>query len=469
MKTNIAVFGSDSDHCTERSKELAFRVGKELAKAGTVLYVGGGEGVMEAASEGAKSVGGYVVGIIPGDDKSRANKFCDEVIATEEDFFKRSVTLTQTIDGAIIIEGGIGTLSEMCVAYWDFKPLIALPKSGGIAKDYAGKFLDQRYLTRIRESKSPEDAVLKAVELVQNKKNLTKRLEEAGLSLDIFRNKPSKFIRINPRQSISIRELRERLYLEYDIKTELIENGIEGIYESTNTNIGGWVNGKRNEYFNRNYFIQDLASVVCVKELDLEEGQSLLETCAARGFKSILAHDLMRGKIKITALDIDSEKYKVMLKFFKRFGVNAETQLTDATQYKGKKFDRVLVDAPCSCEGMTISYDTELQRDVSGFDNVVQYSQEDFFKLTDLQGRLLQKGFEHLKDDGALVYATCALNREENENVVRKFLRRNNNAIVVTPDMIKYNIKHESSEFGVRILPERTKGFYFTKIRKTKS
>ena len=150
----------------------------------------------------------------------------------------------------------------------------------------------------------------------------------------------------------------------------------------------------------------------------------------------------------------------------KKFGINAETYLIDSTQYKGKKYERVLVDAPCSCEGMTVSYDTELQKDVSGFDAVVQYSQKDIKKLTELQSKLLQKGFEHLKEDGILIYATCTLNKEENEEVVREFLQRNNNAIIVDSDMKKYGIKYKSSGFGVRILPDKTKGFYFAKIKK---
>ncbi|MFH1978110.1 MAG: hypothetical protein ABIJ92_02190 [Candidatus Aenigmatarchaeota archaeon] len=141
-----------------------------------------------------------------------------------------------------------------------------------------------------------------------NRENLEKRLKQVGLSSDIYSVKPKKFIRINTRHPVKIRELQERLNRNYGIEVEFIETCIEEIYESTNSDIGGWISGKKNEFFNKNYFIQDLASVICVKELDLKEGQSLLETCAARGFKSILAHDLTHGKLRITALDIDPKK-----------------------------------------------------------------------------------------------------------------------------------------------------------------
>lgn len=299
-----------------------------------------------------------------------------------------------------------------------------------------------------------------------NRKNLKNRLEDVGLDLYIYKTRPKKFIRINPRCPIKINELKKKLHKNYTIKVKFKEINIKGIYESTNTNIGGWINGKRNKFFNKNYFIQDLASIICVKELDLHQGQSLLDLCAARGFKSILAHDLTKGKIKITALDIDNEKYKIMLKFFKKFRINAETHLIDSTKFKSQKYDRVLVDVPCSSEGMTFVYNEKLKRDVSGLDNVLQYSQQDVKKFSKLQERLLQNGFNHLKKGGILIYATCTLNKIENENVIDKFLRKNNDALVFNPNMRKYGIGCKVSRLGVRILPEKTKGFYFTKIIK---
>ncbi|MFH1978111.1 MAG: hypothetical protein ABIJ92_02195 [Candidatus Aenigmatarchaeota archaeon] len=150
--------------------------------------------------------------------------------------------------------------------------------------------------------------------------------------------------------------------------------------------------------------------------------------------------------------------------FFKKFGINAETRLMDSTKFQGQKYDRVLVDAPCSGEGVTVVYDEKLRRDVSGFDNVVQYSQEDVERFSELQGKLLQSGFDHLKKSGILNYATCTLNKIENESVIHEFLQRNGDASVVNSNIDKYGIKHKVSNLGVRILPGKTKGFYFTKI-----
>ena len=154
----IAVFGSDGDHCTPYAKKLAYEVGKLLAKSGAVVYTGGLTGVMESASMGASDHNGLTVGIIASDNKSHANKFCSLIIPTGIGF-ARSQIITNSVDGAIIIEGGLGTLQEVAQMYWLNKPTIAIFSSGGIAKDVAGKSLDKRKLKPILKAKSAEEAV----------------------------------------------------------------------------------------------------------------------------------------------------------------------------------------------------------------------------------------------------------------------------------------------------------------------
>jgi hypothetical protein len=69
------VIGFGHDHCTERAYRAAYRVGAEIARNKAILLTGGLDGVMEGASRGAKESGGFVIGIIPQDDKSQANAF----------------------------------------------------------------------------------------------------------------------------------------------------------------------------------------------------------------------------------------------------------------------------------------------------------------------------------------------------------------------------------------------------------
>lgn len=464
-KLQIAVFGSDEDHCEERTKGIAEQIGSEIGKAGHVLMTGGMGGVMHYTSKGAHESGGQVVGILPTDNRKEVNPFCDILVSTGIGYMRGHI-LANSADTSIVVNGGIGSRQEAESSYWNFVPIIALANSGGIAQEIAGKYLDERFLTKVVAAQTPFEAVTKAIELGENRLALQKRLEEVGLDLGIYRKKPSKFIRINPRNPIKPEELKIRLEEDYGIKTEFKETGVEGILESTNQNIGGWINGQRNELFNEKYFIQDLASVICVGELGLQRGSSLLETCAARGFKSILANDMMGGDLEITALDIDEDKFGVMEKFFKKFRIKSMTKLTDATTYNGKQHNYVLVDAPCSSEGMNVVYDSTLQKDVSGFDSAIRFSDQDVRELARLQARLLQNGFNHLTKGGTLIYATCTLNRRENEEVVEGFLKDNPDAISVNVDMERYGVKHTQSDLGVRILPEKTKGFYFAKFKK---
>ncbi|MEM3754935.1 MAG: TIGR00725 family protein, partial [Candidatus Bathyarchaeia archaeon] len=115
-KKHILVIGFGEDHCTPQAYNLAFEVGKEIAKHDAILITGGLGGVMEAASKGAKEEGGLVVGIIPFESKEFANPFCDVVISTGIGYARDFIT-AYTADALIVIGGGVGTLIEACVAY----------------------------------------------------------------------------------------------------------------------------------------------------------------------------------------------------------------------------------------------------------------------------------------------------------------------------------------------------------------
>ena len=81
-KFQIAVVGYNTDRCTEQAKNIAYEVGKEVARAGAVLVCGGLGGVMESACKGARENNGLTIGIIPQEEFSFANGFCDVVICT---------------------------------------------------------------------------------------------------------------------------------------------------------------------------------------------------------------------------------------------------------------------------------------------------------------------------------------------------------------------------------------------------
>ena len=157
-KIQIAVVGYNKDKCTEQARILAYEVGKEVARAGAVLVCGGLGGVMESACKGSKENNGFTIGIIPQDEFSFANGFCDVVICTGIGF-ARDFMIASSADGIIAIGGGVGTLIEMAAGYMIKKSIVVISGSGGVADTYAGKYLDERNRVPILVAKDARSAV----------------------------------------------------------------------------------------------------------------------------------------------------------------------------------------------------------------------------------------------------------------------------------------------------------------------
>ena len=81
-KRQILVIGNNTNGCTPKHEKIAYEVGEKIAKSDSVLITGGLGGVMKAASHGAHDANGLTIGIIPQDDATLANEFCDIVIPT---------------------------------------------------------------------------------------------------------------------------------------------------------------------------------------------------------------------------------------------------------------------------------------------------------------------------------------------------------------------------------------------------
>jgi len=121
----IAVVGPGDDATDPVVLDAAEQVGALLASAGHQVATGGLGGVMTAASRGAKSVGGSVVAVLPGDDVSAANSYADVVIATGLGQ-GRNVVLVRSSDAVIAVGGSWGTLSEVAIARRLNKPVVWL-------------------------------------------------------------------------------------------------------------------------------------------------------------------------------------------------------------------------------------------------------------------------------------------------------------------------------------------------------
>ena len=157
-RIQIAVIGYNKDRCTKVASKAAYEAGREIALAGAVLVCGGLGGVMESACKGAKESGGTTVGIIPQEEFSYANEFCDIVLCTGIGY-ARDFIVASSADGIIAVGGGVGTLIEMGVGYMTKKTIVTIAGSGGVADMYGGKFLDERNRVPIIIAKDAKAAV----------------------------------------------------------------------------------------------------------------------------------------------------------------------------------------------------------------------------------------------------------------------------------------------------------------------
>lgn len=144
----ISVIGHSQ--CDEQKMALAYTLGKEIAGRGHVLVCGGLGGVMEAACRGAREAGGLAVGLLPGPDRSHANKWLSVSIPTDMGH-ARNVLVALAGDAIIAVCGGYGTLSEIAFGLKMGKPVI------GLESWELGECPQES--TRMARAESPQEAV----------------------------------------------------------------------------------------------------------------------------------------------------------------------------------------------------------------------------------------------------------------------------------------------------------------------
>lgn len=154
----IGVIGAGS--CSASVSRLALEVGREIARHNAVLVCGGLGGVMSAAAQGARELGGYSVGILPGPNISEANEFIDFPIATNMSHARNAI-IVRTSQVLIAIAGGYGTLSEMALAMKIGKGVVAIKP--------------QFTVPGVRLASTPQEAVKGALALIEAERERVSR------------------------------------------------------------------------------------------------------------------------------------------------------------------------------------------------------------------------------------------------------------------------------------------------------
>lgn len=216
--------------------------------------------------------------------------------------------------------------------------------------------------------------------------------------------------------------------------------------------------GDLDEFKSGKFSLQEKGAMLAVVALEIEEDDVVLDACAAPGMKTIQASNFAK---KVVACDVNSERIKSLLHNKSKYGLNnAEVKRTDVRNIK-EKFDKIILDAPCSSEGLI-----RKKRDA-----LKGWSIELVKRKADLQKELIKHCFDLLKERGVMIYCTCSFAPEENEEVVLHLLKERKNAIVEKIKLKGIKIReNEICKNCVRLYPQDndTQQFFFAKIKKTK-
>lgn len=234
----------------------------------------------------------------------------------------------------------------------------------------------------------------------------------------------------------------------------------------------------------RTYYL-DAASILAAFSLPLKGAEEILDLCAAPGGKTLVISSLMDEDSKLTSNERSAERKHRLSKVVEehipsRIKENITVTCSDGAVWcktKSNCFDRILLDAPCSSERHVLQDEKYL----------AQWSPARIKTLSMEQWALLSSAYRMLKDNGILLYSTCALAPKENDEVIERLFKKFDDCVNLSFESEKYqNLKNdeaklqlftdnvslpdfERTKYGYQILPDKQNGagpIYFSIIMK---
>lgn len=238
---------------------------------------------------------------------------------------------------------------------------------------------------------------------------------------------------------------------------------------------GFWIKSERRDIGNLvehtlgYIYVQEAASMIPPVVLDPKPGEKVLDMCASPGSKASQIAQYMENKGILIANDFKGDRIKPLGINFQRMGIsNSIITLMTGQRFRGLEFDRILVDAPCSGTG-TIR---------KSLKTITIWNPTMITRLSSTQKQLVDTAWSVLKKGGTLVYSTCSLEPEEDEEVVDYLLKQHSDAriedivldIKRSPAIVEFEKKKYSDEVKkcLRLWPQDndTEGFFVAKIKK---
>jgi 16S rRNA (cytosine967-C5)-methyltransferase len=204
--------------------------------------------------------------------------------------------------------------------------------------------------------------------------------------------------------------------------------------------------------------VQDESAQLAASLLDVQPGHVVLDACCAPGGKTCHILESEPELAKLTAIDLEQPRLERCKENLQRLNLQANLIAADVAAidqwWDNVSFDRILLDAPCSASGVIRRHpDIKLLRKDSDIKN-----------LSKIQAELLEKVWKTLRKGSMLIYATCSVLPQENDQVVAKFLATNNDASLITIEADW----GKATDYGRQIFPSAKggDGFYYSRLQK---
>ena len=262
-----------------------------------------------------------------------------------------------------------------------------------------------------------------------------------------------------PYLSVRVNKLK---YSEEEFEEFLKEKDIQIIKKVDSVyyvNSGLIINSK--EFKVGKIIAQDASSYLAAKNLGVKSDDLVLDICAAPGGKTAVLAEEMKNKGEIIAIDIHQHKKKLIEENMKKLGIDiVKATVLDARNVnkQGRKFDKILVDVPCSGYGV-IRKKPEI---------LYTKNRENVEELASLQLEILNSAADILKNGGELIYSTCTIISQENTENVEKFLNERKEFKVKALN-IPENVSGEYDKLGgfsINYKEEIMDNFYIIKLIK---
>lgn len=213
------------------------------------------------------------------------------------------------------------------------------------------------------------------------------------------------------------------------------------------------------------FYMQEPSAMSVVPNLNIRKGERVLDLCAAPGGKSTQAASYLEGAGILVSNEIDTKRSRILSENIERMGIRnavvTNNSPNDLEKVLEGYFDKIVVDAPCSGEGM-------FRKEEEAIKN---WSIENVVGCSIRQEEILHSASKLLKPEGYIVYSTCTFSMEENEFAIEKFLKEHRNFEVVNIPK-NYGFVEgltDNLKGAARLFPHRIKGegHFVCLLRKT--